>query len=218
MNAIQPDNAIPASESPRKVIAPELPKATGPKGASGQMVVFVVVLCVSAATILTMRRYGMRAGVASAQEAPLEVPKIDTDKARSYERIMNDLKRAAMPLDVALEHLRESPFLPRETRSAVVVPQALEGSPSNPAVNEARRQQLQQALDALHINMLMRDIARINGEYYRVGDSVGGYFTVRAIHGRSVILGADDMEFELSMDEHNKTAGGGSGFFKPGGK
>jgi len=218
MNAVQQDSTLPASEPMRKIVAPELPKATGPKGASGQLVVFVVVLCVSAATILTMRRYGMRAGVATAQEAPLEVPKIDTDKARSYERIMNDLKRAAMPLDVALEHLRESPFLPRETRSAVVIPTTTDGSTPNPAINDARRQQLQQTLDSLHINMLMRDIARINGEYYRVGDAVAGYFTVRAINGRSVILAADEMEFELSMDEHNTSAGGGSGFFKPGGK
>lgn len=218
MNATQNETTAPTGESPRKIIAPELPRATGPKSASGQLIVFLVVLSVSAATILTMRRYGMRAGVASAQDAPLEVPKIDLDKARSYERIMNDLKRAAMPLDVALEHLRDSPFLPRETRSAVVMPRNSEGLTQSTALPDARRQQLEQALGSLHINMLMRDIARINGEYYRVGDSIAGYFTIEAINGRSVLLGADGMQFVLSMDETDAATGGGSGFFKPGGK
>ena len=44
-------------------------------------------------------------------------------------------------------------------------------------------------------------VARISGEAVRVGDTVAEYFTVTAIHGRTVELTADGMPFTLDMQD-----------------
>ena len=197
------------------------PKALVPQ----QVFVFLIVFAVSAATIFTMRQYGMRAGIAEAEELQLDYQQADADKARTYERIMTDLRRVERPLDVALQNLRESPFMPQGADTTVMVdgqqfsgPTAEElAAQARAQAEETRKQLVQTALAEIKINMVLGDMARINKEYYRVGDQVGEYFTIVKIDGRSVTIQADGVNYTLLMDEKiDAPAKGPSKFNKPG--
>lgn len=200
---------------------PELESASAPARQliPQQFLVLAVVLGVSAATIFTMRQYGLRAGLVAAEEVKIEYQQQDAEKARSYERIMGDLRRVEQPLDVALEDFRSSPFMPRTARTVVdgvetTVPEAERMRLAKQAAEEQRRQQIQAALGAIKINMVMGDIARINDEYFRVGDLVSDYFTIVKIDGRSVTLQADNANYRIEMDETGGT-GQSPSKFKP---
>lgn len=192
-----------------------------------QVFVFLIVFAVSAATIFSMRQYGMRAGIAAADEVDLDYQQADAEKARTYERIMSDLRRVERPLDVALQNLRESPFMPEGADTTVMVdgqqfsgPSAEElAAQARAQAEETRKQLVQSALTEIKINMVLGDMARINNEYYRVGDQVGEFFTIVKIEGRSVTIQADGVNYVLLMDEKVDAPGKGpSKFGKPRGK
>jgi hypothetical protein len=187
---------------------PELESATAPNKQliPQQFLVLAVVLGVSAATIFTMRQYGLRAGLVTAEEVKIDYQQQDAEKARSYERIMADLRRVEQPLDVALREFQESPFMPKTATTVVdneVIPQseAERRRLQQQAAEEERRQQIETALSAIKINMVMGEIARINDEYYRVGNQVAEFFTIVKIEGRSVTLQADGANYTIEMDE-----------------
>ncbi|MFZ4575529.1 MAG: hypothetical protein ACOYN0_14120 [Phycisphaerales bacterium] len=203
---------------------PDLESAVAPPKAlvPQQVFVFLIVFAVSAATIFTMRQYGMQAGIAQAEELRLEFGQADGEKARTYERIMADLRRVEHPLDVALQNLRESPFMPQGADTTVVVgdqqftgPSAEElAEQARVKAQESRRQLVQTALGTIKVNMVMGDMARINDEYYRVGDQVAEFFTIVKINGREVTLQADGVNYTLVMDEKIDAAPRGGSKFK----
>ena len=52
-----------------------------------------------------------------------------------------------------------------------------------------------------------RPVARINGEIYKIGMTVGEHFIVTGIEGREVKLFADDETYILSLDDQPKRPG-----------
>ena len=203
---------LESAVAPPKVLVPQ------------QVFVFLIVFAVSAATIFTMRQYGMRAGIAQAEELKLDLAQNDAEKARTYERIMADLRRVEHPLEVALDDLKNSPFMPKGADTQVIVNDQVITGPSaeqraeqiRREAEETRRQVIQSALAEVKINMVMGDMARINKEYYRVGDQVAEYFTIVKIDGRSVTLQADGINYTLLMDEKvDSPSKGPSKFTKP---
>jgi len=68
---------------------------------------------------------------------------------------------------------------------------------------QARLAKVQSEFNKLELNSVLggsMPIARISGEAVRVGDKIGDYFTVVAIHGRSVELSAEGEIYTLFME------------------
>ncbi len=87
-----------------------------------QLLVLALIVSVSAAALFAMRRYGMRSGF---KFDAVDVDyKDDSEKARTYERIMADLASVQKPLDVALGDFGKSPFM-REN-STKITPDVLQ--------------------------------------------------------------------------------------------
>ncbi|MDX2131965.1 MAG: hypothetical protein SFY69_07935 [Planctomycetota bacterium] len=204
-----PEAAAPfAGLSPEELAGQRPPKRRG----STQVVIFALVIGVSAISLWWMRREGTRAGV-SFEEIKVEYTEPDAEKARTYQRIMADLARVQTPLDVALGEFGRSPFM-LDTGTATITEHGTE-VPAGPTPEEvaareaaeraaARRQELVDALASLRLQSVMggrSPLARIDDETVRVGDRVAKLFTVSGIEGRSVTLEADGQVFTLTMDD-----------------
>lgn len=184
-----------------------------------QGIVVALILGVSAAALITMRKIGMQSGMNMAvAELPqnVAVTHENAAKATNYERIMADLLRVQKPLDVALGEFGKSPFMMASPVTAEAIQAPALADPAAQAAEklrrekEARREKLGKAFSTLRLQSVMdgrTPICRINGDVLRVGDSVGEFFFVKSIHGREVQIASDDDTFNLSMDEGD----GGSG-------
>ncbi|MBL8999897.1 MAG: hypothetical protein JNK25_02030 [Phycisphaerae bacterium] len=200
--------APPPPADPPPFASPEIPPPRAKTKLPQQTIVAMIVLTVSAGAIFGMRKLGMRAGIAFGDQT-IEYTPPDSERARTYERIMGDLARIQTPLDVALGEFGASPFMLKQTfpptpGSDMIEPE----SPEKRAAEEARRRaeersrQLTEALSKVKLQSIMdgtRPLARINNETVRVGDPVGE-FRVKAIGGRSVMLTADGRDFPLTLE------------------
>lgn len=179
---------------------------------STQVVILLLVVGVSAVSLWWMRREGTKVGV-NFNELKVDYSEPDAEKARTYARIMTDLARIQTPLDVALGEFGKSPFMldsgkPVVSENGVQIPAGPD--PAEVAAREAaeraeaRHQELMTALDNLRLQSIMGGrvpLARIDDQTVRVGDTVGGVFTVTAIDGRTVTVAADGQTFSLTIDE-----------------
>jgi len=177
-----------------------------------QTFILLLVMAVSTASLMWMRREGMRAGV-SFTELNVNYVEPDAEKARTYARIMADLARIQTPLDIALGEFGKSPFMletgtTKVEQNGVVVPMGI--SPQELAARdaatraEARKNEIFTELRTFRLASVVggrSPLARINGETYRTGEMVGDNFTITAIGGRSVTLQADGESFTISMEE-----------------
>jgi hypothetical protein len=179
-----------------------------------QTLILMLVLSVSAGSLAWMRREGTRAGI-TFTDLKVEYKEPDTERARTYQRIMSDLARIQSPLDVALRDLGRSPFMLASTRPTIstdaVIPEnaTLEERAAAEAAAraEARRQELVAALESMRVHSIVSGsvpLARIDDQTVRVGDQIGE-FLITGIEGRVVSLQADGHVFTLSME-----AAGGS--------
>lgn len=176
-----------------------------------QLLVFGIVLCVSAVSLWWMRREGTKAGVIF-DLTKVEYSEPDAEKARTYARIMTDLARIQTPLDVALGEFGKSPFMLDSGGTAVSDANPIPAGPSPQELAEieareraeARKQELLTAAGALRLQSVIegrRPLARIDEHTVAVGDTIGEFFTVTAIDGRSVTIAADGQTFTLSMED-----------------
>ncbi|CAG0997426.1 hypothetical protein PHYC_02653 [Phycisphaerales bacterium] len=214
-----PQGATHEHNAPFAGLSPEelAGKSRGRRGkTSTQVVILLLVVGVSAVSLWWMRREGTKVGV-NFQELKVDYSEPDAEKARTYARIMTDLARIQTPLDVALGEFGKSPFM-LDSGKAVVSENGV-SVPAGPDPQEvaareaaeraeARRQELLTALENLRLQSLMGGrvpLARIDDRTVRVGDEVGGVFTVTAIEGRTVTLAADGQTFTLTIDEQRTT-------------
>jgi len=175
-----------------------------------QTIVMLVVLSVSAGAIYGMRTLGMKAGIAMGID-PIEYSAPTQDRRQGYDRIMNDLARIQNPLDVTLGEFGKSPFM-MQTTSVQVLVDPVAGpalTPEEIAAKEVRRKaeerqiELETKLTQVQLQSVMggrRPLARVNGETYRVGDSINDVFIIKRIEHRSIILTADGTEFTLTLE------------------
>ncbi len=174
-----------------------------------QTIVTMVILGVSAGAIFGMRKLGMQAGIAFGDQK-IDYTPPDSEKARTYERIMGDLSRIQTPLDVALGEFGNSPFMLKQDVPATPGLETPKGpTPEQAAADEAKRKaeqrlaDLQDKASKIKLQGVMggsRPLARIDGETVRVGDKIGEDFVVRKIEGRQVVLTAEKKEFVLELD------------------
>ena len=185
---------------------PAAPRARIPQ----QTIVLMVVLSVSAGAIFGMRQLGMKAGIAMGSEV-VEYTPPQADHAKSYARIISDLARIQNPLDVALGEFGKSPFMLQQ--AAIVTPvdpvaggedtAAQRAEAERLARIEERRKQLTEQLAALRVQSIMggkTPLARISGEFYRIGDTIEGMFVVESIEDRTIGLKADGQRFTLTLE------------------
>ncbi|MFG0275549.1 MAG: hypothetical protein ACF8QF_10870, partial [Phycisphaerales bacterium] len=168
----------------------------GRSGVGGGMLVLLGVIVVAGGTLFMMRKYGQGPGVSIADvkiDYPLgQQPGADGD----HKRVLDDLKTIDETVPIPLVEVRQNPFeMVGEAPDAEEVVRTGETEADRLRREaEARRARVQAAFEKLQLATVLSGsspVARISGETVRVGDTVGEFFTVVAIHDRSVDLRAD---------------------------
>lgn len=189
-----------------------------PTGMSTQVVVFGLIVGVSAAALFLMRQMSMRAGVRMDTIEVTYTPDENAHRrAADQERIIEFLSQSSTPVQVPAEKISKNPFfLGSEGAVAPVDEDPAEAERSRLAElerqkSEARRQEIEDRLSRLVLHSVMggsRPLARIGEATVRVGDTLDEMFLVVSIEGRTVTLEVDGERHELSLDEKRAPATG----------
>lgn len=176
-----------------------------------QTIILVVVVAASAGMLYAMRRHGMGAGFTfQTVKIDYEWDHLSPVNQAQQQRVLDDLARSGQPIKVTVAQLPKNPFV---LDLSVAVPVMDPGHVVDPNAEAARlaeinrkirEREIQNALATVQLQSVMDGrvpIARVNGRFVRVGDTVADVFTVRAIHGRTVELAVDDRVFAVSMEE-----------------
>lgn len=177
-----------------------------------QTIILVVVIAASAGMLYAMRRHGMGAGFTfQTVKIDYEWDSISPLTVAKQQRVLDDLARSGQPIKAPVDQLPKNPFvLDLSVAAPVVDPDVPAVDPGAEAARMAelnrkiREREIQTALATVQLQSVMDGrvpIARINGTFVRVGDTVADVFTVQAIHGRTVELAVDDRVFAVSMDD-----------------
>jgi hypothetical protein len=173
-----------------------IPQARRPKMPS-QVPLLLVILAISGGALYSMRQYGMKSGF-KFQEVKVDIKEEDSEKARTYERIMADLARVQNPLDVTLTEFGNSPFM-RAQGEVTYTPEV--GMPTaEMTIEERRRIEAVDTLKRMKLRGIIGNVARIDDMSVRVGDRVGDIFTVTSIEGRTVTFEAHGEVFTLTLE------------------
>jgi hypothetical protein len=195
--------------------APPPPPPRARRRLKTQNIVIGAVIVLSVGVLYAMRLYGMGAGISFAT-VPIDY-QIDGQSARltaEQRRILQELQLSGEPIRLAMSHIRKNPFQLNTRESSVLGPEV----PLDPNADdadlerqEALERQIAQAMGNLTLNSVMRGripIARVNGKIVKVGDTIDGVFTVKAIHDREVELEAPGGKvFALTMGEADGDSG-----------
>ena len=203
-----PESAISSSESESKM--------------SIHMVVALGVIAVGAGVIYAMRYIGMKAGLDE------EIAQIDytsqagnSDVNKRFGTVMGELDESTIAVQLS-DHdafidapfsrpsamgstpepvIQADPGMSQEERMALQRERELEMQRQeryDSVVDEAYSFKLQGVVGGT------RPAARVSGLPVKVGSKLGDYFTVTQITGRSVVIEADGLRFELAMGEDTK--------------
>ncbi len=151
-----------------------------------------------------------------------QVPEQNKSLAANQEILMAELGALRTSNQVKPDQVRKNPFT-----LAYVLGQSAEAVPVDPNDPEAARKaaergmaerlakakaerakNLEIAFKELQLQGVLggsRPVARINGNVFRVGDTVAKYFTVKSIHGRSVELDVDGEIRVIEIGDENTT-------------
>jgi hypothetical protein len=170
-----------------------------------QTLVMGLVLVASAASLYTMRKQGMNAGIKfKATAITGDIDKFKPAPDGSEKKILGDLARASQPSQAEAEPLSKNPFL--------LDAPAGDGQIATPVrdTSAERLAQLKQKFESIRLNSVMEGrhpLARVNDKLVSVGDIVEEVFLVAGIHGRSVDLIADGRTYTLSMTDNSNGGG-----------
>jgi hypothetical protein len=174
-----------------------------------QIMVVVLVLVVSVASLLFMRRQGMGTGM-SFQPIKIEYQPEGGRGMTSVEhaRILKELAASSAPISISTDQVKKNPFTLAEgppTESPVKA--------QNPKADPVgiREEEIRNALANIVLNGVMDGpvpLARVNGRTVRVGDMVSEMFLVGQIHDRAVDLIADNKTYTVSMSDGPSGSGG----------
>jgi hypothetical protein len=179
-----------------------------------QTLVLALVLSASVASLYTMRKQGMGAGInfAPIKNIDYKSEQLRPEELRAQQRVMAELARSVSPDAFHDEPLRKNPFKMDTPAPVVAAPSGQpQGNPEADA-RARRAQSLQDAFAQLSLAGVMQGpvpLARINGKTVRVSDTIDGTFMVVEIHERSVDLMADEQLFTLQMSDTSAPGGGG---------
>ncbi|MCR9075310.1 MAG: hypothetical protein NXI07_04655 [bacterium] len=202
-----PESAISSSASESKV--------------SVHMVVALAVVAIGGGVIYAMRYIGMKAGLDE------EIAQIDytsqsenTEFSKRFGQVMGQLDESTIAVQLSEhESFVDAPFArPSAMGKSDPVIKADPGMSEEERLALQRQRELelerQRRHDAVvseamsfHLQGVVggsRPAARVSGQPVSVGSKVGEYFKVTKITGRSVVIEADGMRFELAMGEETK--------------
>jgi len=176
---------------------------------------------------------GPRSGLAAGIKIDYDVEKAKGN-ANDHKKVLAELA-TTQAAQVPPEQVQRNPFMMAGSLEAFEVggptPGDLDQSKSEKAARaeaekaqkaaEERRRTIETAFNELDLHSVMggqTPVARISGQTIRVGDTIGNYFKVQAIQGRTVTLQADGETFTLGMAAGPATPvkpGAGRGSGKP---
>ncbi len=183
----------------------------------GQTMFIAVVLVMGAGAIFGMRQLAVSAAKAGELfNLNFEPQAEDVELNRKFTKVMEDLERSGRPMQVPIDQLHGSPF--QFELRAEAEPEPGE----DPSLAYLREQERQRARDAelareaaaardaeiasqlKHLALQgvlggTSPVARISGETYSEGDTIGEMFEVARIEGRGVILTVDGRFFVLQI-------------------
>lgn len=189
-----------------------------PKRFSSHNTVTGLVLLVSAVMLYGMRQAGMRSGM-TFTEVKIDYQREDVSPAMlaTQRRILEDLQRSERPTQIPADKLAKNPFeLMSTTPATAAVSEDRSIAEAQRLAEQARQaradhlEKVQSSLALLHLKSVMEGrvpLARINDQTARVGDTVGEYFKVSRINGRSVELTAEGQTFILEMSDSRADPG-----------
>ncbi len=180
-----------------------------PTRVTGQTLVLLLVLGVSAASLFTMRQMSRRSGIRLETVMVSYTPDENSSRrAVDQARMLQILAESGTPVQVPRESLDKNPFylgLSSASLPVGVDPAEVEAHRRAELARQealAREQEIQSRLAGLRLQSVLggrTPIARINDSTVRVGDKVADYFTVVSIEGRSVTLEYDGRWFTLEL-------------------
>lgn len=177
---------------------------------TSQALVVVIVVAVSAGSLLFMRRYGVGATMDfSGMELNYE-PAKSSFSAAEQRRILTELERSATPLAISAESVKSNPFYLELTEDGADPVTAVDPASDLLREQQRREEEIRMALANLTLNGVMGGpvpLARVNGKTVRVGDTIDELFLVARIHDRAVDLIVDKRTYTISMSESG--SGGG---------
>lgn len=171
-----------------------------------QTLVLALVLSASVASLYTMRKQGMGAGLKFMPVGTLDykAEQLKPEDVRAQQRVMAELARSVSPDSFHDEPLRKNPF---KLDAPANIPKALPGEVQIDAEQAAklkRAQEIQDSFRQLNLNGVMQGpvpLARINGRTVKESDTIDNIFMVVSIHERSVDLMADEQLYTLQMSD-----------------
>lgn len=182
-------------------------------------VVTAVAILAGAGMLVGMRQLGLGPKFAAADDKlASQIPQQSPMMIATQESLLAEIGAARTTNQVPPDKLRKNPFI---IAYAVGVTEATQAASTDDpdAKNKAaarglaermareradREKNIKSALEGMKLQGVMGGrvpLARINGEVYRVGDSVGKYFVVKSIAGRSAEIEADGKVFVIEMAE-----------------
>lgn len=172
---------------------------------SGFLVLGLVIV-VAGGSLYMMRKFGANRNIAVADikiDYPMDATGSLAPDDNEHIRVLNDLSGPDSSVQVPLDEVREDPFeIPTDEVEIAAGP---EEDPEAERLRQLaeRKKVIQNAFNSLDLNSVLGGsipIARISGQPVKTGDTIGEYFTVIAIHGRSVDLMADGEKYTLEME------------------
>jgi hypothetical protein len=173
-------------------------------GVPTQLAVLALLLGVSVSAILAMRHFATNRE-ASIKQIKIDYPLDAITAAQTAEqtRVLTELKKAAISAPVSYERLNKNPFSLSEAEETIEIAQddSLER-----ALHEKseRERALKAEVASVQLQAVMggtRPLARVNGQMLKVGDKLGQFLTIAAIHGRSIEVAAEGQTFVVEMAE-----------------
>lgn len=188
-------------------VAP-LPAPPGSK-VSQAAIFFAVLIVVGGGLLFAMRKIGINPMSAIAQMRDPEVDLSRNAQAKiDHSRVLRDLSESAVKGQVPPEEVQKNPFeIPQVVQAAQGDEPDLDAKRAAEKARkdtEARKQKIASTLAGLRVHSIIdgsNPVARINDEAVRIGDTVGEFFTVKAIHGRGVEVECDGQRYTLSLDD-----------------
>ena len=185
----------------------------GKKGKLSTHTLFLAILLASGVGIV----YGMRVlGVASLRNfATAGVPDYDisktgVNKTLEHKKAIEDLKATDIKTQVPPDEVQKNPFKMADALSKTVAPVGGADPRDRQMAErlrkeaEARRKRIADALSKMKVNSILggpKPVARVDGDFVRIGDTLEDFFTVKAIQGRTVELECDGETYTLTMDD-----------------
>jgi len=181
-----------------------------------QLIMLAGLVLVAGSALFVMRKLGMGPAGAIA-DINIDYDTKNAPSTKDHQKVLQDLAASHVEQQVPTEQVQRNPFrLPDSLRKAdePVLPtpgggltaeqkKAQELEAARLQALEQRRADIEAALYSFQVHSILggsSPLARINDKTVRVGDKLGDFFTVTAIHGRTVEVQADGQKHELSMD------------------